>query len=306
MEIDCYREGRNLTPVIGDTDINKEPTYPTADKPPDDPIEVAQEAVWDCQNTIKEYDGCCYEGEKSVKPGVNYKQPVYREIWCESDTIQPDLLKFQSELEVVDDVIGWNVKVVTSKGMPSVPFMYENCKRLQENVVDKYPHIKKIVILWFGDPDDSGGKIRKCVENGVNWYCSGDSPDLHVTIPIDVRHIAVTEEQVKKYKLTGSQLEAFLNTDKRLKQFKGEVLLPALKKDWNEDVYYENCPPEKYDYEANDEEEPREIDPDNDTMGDIYSDATEEERRLLIRDKMIQIAIEGFSADSEWWVKDDD
>lgn len=283
MDIKCYREGRNLTPVIGETDINEKPEYPTPDEEPDDPIEVTKDAIEECKQAILHYDGSVIEGEKGVMPGVQYGQPIYREIWCESDTTQPDLLKFQSELEVVDDVVGWNVKVVTSKGMPSVPFMYENCKRFQE-LANKYPHIEKIVILYFGDSDKAGHNIRKCIENAIRWYCSGHSPDLHVTIPIEIRHIAITKEQVKKYKLTGAQLEAFLTTEKRLTQLK-EILLQALKDGWNEDIYYDNCPPEEYDYEANGEEPPEEIDIDNELYGDTD---------ITIREKMIQMATEAF------------
>lgn len=55
-------------------------------------------------------------------------------------------------------------------------------------------------------------------------------------------------------------LEAFLTTDARLKIFK-KMLNDAIYKHWDEDIFYENCPPEDYDYEANGEVEPEDIDP---------------------------------------------
>jgi hypothetical protein len=54
---------------------------------------------------------------------------------------------------------------------------------------------------------------------------------------------------------------------------------------WDENIYNENYPPEEYDYEAQGEEEPEDIDPDNEFYGDTD---------LIIREKMIRIATEAF------------
>ena len=48
----------------------------------------------------------------------------------------------------------------------------------------------------------------------------------------------------------------------RLSIFK-KILQDAIDAEWDEDIYYYNCPPEKYDYEAKGEEEPQDIDPDS-------------------------------------------
>jgi hypothetical protein len=291
MRIDCYRDGRNLTPIIGETDIGDEPKQPTADTPPEDPIEFTEDVIDSAKSSVMEYTGECEQGDEAVMPGIWWNQPTQCRIWCESDTIQPDLKKFQSELPVTEELDDWHIRVVTTKGMPSVPTVYDMLMEIQR-IADGYEFVKKFVILYFGDGDEDGKKIANTIENAIDWYRSGDSPDLHVTVEVEFRPIALTEEHAKKYKLTGNQLEAFLTTKKRLKQFKEEVLLPALQGYWDEDVYYENCPDEEYDYETYGEEEPQSIDPDNDTCGDIYEDADEPD--LIIREKMAKMLTEAF------------
>jgi hypothetical protein len=160
--------------------------------------------------------------------------------------------------------------------------MYEFCKALKETA-EKYDWIEKIVILYFGDSDEAGNKIKKNIEAGLKWY-QGESHELCIPVPVELCLVAITPEQVKKYKLTGYQLEAFMTTEKRLRDFK-KILLDAIDYCWDEDIYNENCPPEKYDYEAHSEKEPEDIDPDNEFYGDTV---------ITIREKMIRLATEAF------------
>lgn len=81
------------------------------------------------------------------------------------------------------------------------------------------------------------------------------------------------------------QLEAFLTNDMRLRIFK-KILQDAIDAEWNEDIYYNNCPSKKYDYEAKGEEEPQDIDPDS------VSDGSED--GLTIREKMYKKITEAF------------
>jgi hypothetical protein len=270
LPVDCFRDDNRQT--IGDTAM-WEPSDPTPDEPPDDPMEITIDAIRKCKEKILGYDGLCYPGEKGAKPGRWYKQPIYCEVWCESETIQPDLIKFQ---------YGRAVKVASTRGFPSTPFMYESCKRLKQ-MADTYDWIEKIVILYFGDSDDAGKKIRTNIEAGLEWYQS-ESDELCIPVPVELRLIAITPEQVKKFKLTGYQLEAFMTTEKRLRDFK-KILLDAIDDCWDEAIYDDNCPDEKYDYEANVEEEPEDIDPDN----ELYDDT-----QITIREKMFKTATEAF------------
>ena len=71
----------------------------------------------------------------------------------------------------------------------------------------------------------------------------------------------------------------------RLRIFK-KILQDAIDAEWDEDIYYNNCPPEKYDYEAKGEEEPQDIDPDS-----VPDDS---EDGLTIREKMFKKITEAF------------
>jgi hypothetical protein len=71
----------------------------------------------------------------------------------------------------------------------------------------------------------------------------------------------------------------------RLSIFK-KILQDAIDAEWDEDIYYNNCPPEKYDYEAKGEEEPQNIDPDS--VPDDSKDG------LTTREKMYKKITEAF------------
>lgn len=133
---------------------------PTPDSSPTDPIEVARRAIQDCKDAILNYDGSCCPGGKGIMPGPWYKQPIYCILLCESDTIQQDLLRFQR---------GRRVRVGCVRGWTSTPYMYEFCKTLKD-VAEKHDWIEKIVVLYFGDYDKAGHKIRANIEAALKWY----------------------------------------------------------------------------------------------------------------------------------------
>jgi len=277
--IDCFVD--EIRQTTGNTDIDNKPWEPTPDQEPDDPFQVAEDAIKQCKDAILEYDGRCYEGEKGAMPGRWYKQPIYCEVWGESDAISVDLLRF---------LHGKNVKVAAMRGQFSTPFMVECCRRL-ERIANLHDHIEKIAILYFGDSDDAGNNIRNKVEAALRFY-SGRSDDINIPVEVELRHVMITPEQVRKYRLTGYQLEAFMTTEKRLRDFK-KIAIEAVDECWDKDIYDDNCPPEKYDYEAHGEDEPQDIDPD-DLCGEVYSDMSEEDDEITIREKMVQMATEAF------------
>ena len=75
-----------------------------------------------------------------------------------------------------------------------------------------------------------------------------------------------------------------MTTGKRLKDFK-KILLDAIDDCWDEDIYEENCPDEEYDYAANGEEKPEDIDPDNTLF---------EDTQVTVREKMVKMVTEAF------------
>jgi len=282
LPIDCFLDDKRT--VIGETDIDKEPKEPEPAETPVDWEEYIDGEIESIKNSFRHlkdapdnYDGECKEGIKGIDPGRWYNQPNYVEIWCESRTIQPDLVKFQSDLKV---------KVVASGGFTSVSYMNENCERLIQ-IANDYDHIEKIIILYFGDYDKAGEDIAQNLKNGLEWYGVENFEFLRV---------AVTEEQIKKYKLVANperkgnvQLEAFLTTKKRLEIFK-KIVQDAVAECWDEDIYDENCPDEEYDYEANNEVEPDSVDVDD------YPESSPEEGEedLTIRQIMEKRIAEAF------------
>jgi hypothetical protein len=282
LPINCFRD--DLRTTIGTTDISEMPQDPKPTRPPPDPEEYIDDAIQYLKDAPNDFDGNCIGGSRGVNCGKWYKQPLYCEIWCESETIQPDLLKFQNDIRV---------EVSAMRGQFSTPSMYKFCKRLKETA-EQYDHIEKIVILYFGDSDKAGNDIRKKVEAALRFYNGGGvvdgkiilaSEDLEIPVEVELRHIMITPEQVKKYKLTGYQLEAFMTTEKRLKDFK-KILQEAIDECWNQDIWLQNCPPEEYDYVAYGKEKPEDIDPDN----TFYDDSNDE----TIRDMFYRKITEAF------------
>jgi hypothetical protein len=271
LPIDCFRDDKRI--VIGQTDVDDQPVYPTPAEPPEDPDYYITNAISQLKQAPGNYDG-------KLPSGRWHRQPNYVEIWVESETLQQDLLKFQE---------GRNVYVAASGGQVSTPYMYGNCKRIRDTVV-RHKHIKKVVILYFKDYDKAGEYIARNQERGIKWY-------IHTyfglkDIQVEFKRVAVTEEQIKKYKLIENpekkhnvQLEAFLTNDTRLRIFK-KILQDAIDAEWDEDIYYYNCPSKKYDYDARGEEEPQDIDPD--------SVPYDSEDGLTIRERMFKRITEAF------------
>jgi uncharacterized protein (UPF0335 family) len=131
--------------------------------------------------------------------------------------------------------------------------------RLQQ-IAKEHDWIQKIVLLYFGYYDTYSDRIRRYLQNAIDHFCKN----------VEIRLVAVTPEQAKRLGLVASQLEAFITTEERLKQFK-KMVLDAIKKCWDKSIYKENTPPKEYDYKANNEEEPESIDVDNELHIDTES-----------------------------------
>lgn len=203
---------------------------------------------------------------------------------CESETLQPDLEKFQGDI---------HCPVTAMRGQFSTPIMVECCERF-ERIARKYTHIKKIIVLYFGDSDKAGNNIRRKVQVALKFYSGGGeitldngkklkipiSPNIRIPVPVELVHVAITPEQVEKYGLTGFQLEAFMTNEKRLREF-NKIERNAIKGCWNEQKWLDNCPPKKYDYESNGIEEPEDVDVDN----ELYED-TDMTKRVYICQKV--------------------
>ncbi|MGD1834301.1 MAG: hypothetical protein ACPKQO_01085 [Nitrososphaeraceae archaeon] len=107
-----------------------------------------------------------------------HNQSNYVEVWIEKETL---IGTFQSILK------GKDVRIVPNKGINNFSFIYENIKRLKS----KAQKGKKIHVRYFGDLDPFGEYIEKAINDKLNLRRIG----------IDFKRIAVTEDQMRKFRL---------------------------------------------------------------------------------------------------------
>jgi hypothetical protein len=86
--------------------------------------------------------------------------------------------------------------------------MYEFYKRMQE----KHDEDRKLVVLYLGDHDPSGldmvrdmkERLVEMLLGGVEYgkYYKGDADELigRFELPLEVRHVALTSDQIHQYK----------------------------------------------------------------------------------------------------------
>lgn len=116
-----------------------------------------------------------------------YNQPEYVEVWTEKDAMVGN---FQSILQEK------NVKIVPNRGFTSWTFLYDCMKRLKK-WKDKG---KNIHVLYYGDFDPSGDNMFDELTSRISKI--GLKPDINLRLDeIDFQRVAVTPEQIKKYKL---------------------------------------------------------------------------------------------------------
>ena len=107
-----------------------------------------------------------------------HNQPNYVEVWIEKDALTST---FKSILKEKD------VRIVPNKGFSSISFIHENIERLKSNAQKG----KKIHVRYFGDLDPSGEYIEKAINDKLDIF----------RIKVDFKRIAVTEDQMRKFRL---------------------------------------------------------------------------------------------------------
>jgi hypothetical protein len=144
---------------------------------PEDPEEYIDGAIQTLKDAPKEYDGV---GDDGSEPGRWYNQDYYVEVWLEKQTLAPT---FESFLKSKD------VMIVPNKGNASVPFLYDNCVRLQGYVDEG----KEVKVLYFGDLDPSGDAMDEQIKHEFELW--GLDPDI-------IERVSVTQEQLKDKKFS--------------------------------------------------------------------------------------------------------
>jgi hypothetical protein len=208
------------------------------------------------------------------------------------------------------------VQVIAPGGVGSTPDLYKHAMRLRAILDNHKDHLKKIIILYFGDLDSTGDWIDEYLVNTLKFYGLEPHKDFEFI------RVAVTPEQVEKYDLVEDpeynpeknkdsranrfaekypelvkkygpkfaiQVEAIITTQERIDAFK-ELINDEINEWWDEDIYLENCPDEEYDYDEHEEVEPEGIDPDNELV-----DGSD----LTIREAMIKMVTDAFKPGSE-------
>ncbi len=107
----------------------------------------------------------------------------YLEIWCEKDALAGSLWDVTSD---------YDVPLMVSRGMPSLTFLYGSAQEIQRAA----QHGKRSYIYQFGDHDPSGVLIPQTIQRRLKEMChSLGCP------PAIVKRVALTEAQIKRYKL---------------------------------------------------------------------------------------------------------
>lgn len=105
-------------------------------------------------------------------------QPYYPEVFIEKKALQGVFAETCEE---------WNVALGACKGYPSLTFLNEAHLRFREAInKDKIP-----IIIYFGDYDPSGEDIPRSIQENLRKF----------GVEVEVRRIALMEDQVVKWKL---------------------------------------------------------------------------------------------------------
>lgn len=122
-------------------------------------------------------------------------QPYYPEVWIEKKALQGVFEIPCNEFDVL---------LAPCKGYPSLTFLYEAVQRFEA----AQQAGKQTIILYFGDYDASGEDIPRSIEENF----------IKFGTPVEVKRIALTEQQVVAWKLPPAPTKS---TDTRAANWEG-------------------------------------------------------------------------------------
>lgn len=134
-------------------------------------------------------------------------QPIYPEVFIEKKALQGVFEKPCRDM---------GVALNPCKGYPSLTFLYDASVRFKEAISDD----REPVILYFGDYDCSGEDIPRSIKENLR----------NMGVGVDIRRIALLEEQVVDWKLPPAPTKA---SDSRAANWDGigQVELDAIRPD---------------------------------------------------------------------------
>lgn len=257
LDIDCFSDDSRLTSGEYNDDRPEEVIEP-GEIP--DPDEYIQYAISELKEAPDNYEGIAEEGVDGKIGGRWYNQPNYVEVWEEKNDLMRDF-------EIIFK--GKGIKLRANKGYSSLVFLYECTEELKKVIETKKIKPENIYIEYFGDWDPSGLDIDNYIKKRLKQLgISG----------IHFERVAVTHEQIRKYKLPlmslkrpegkkadnpnlkefrrlygneATHLNAFL-TKKHIKDFK-KLAHWSVDQHWDKSIYDEMV--EEYDVEASEPEQ---------------------------------------------------
>ena len=180
LDIDCFSDtSRKIADHYNDDS-------PTKIQPPgaiEDPDEYIDSLIDVLKKAPNNYEGRGEPGLNGKPGGYWYNQPEYVEVWEEKN----DLLgPFETLLKDKE------IRIRASKGYASLPWLNECATSLQELMQSKQLEQEHVWILMCGDRDPSGYDIINYTRKRLKQL---GLPNVNIV------HVAVTEEQIIKYKL---------------------------------------------------------------------------------------------------------
>lgn len=114
-------------------------------------------------------------------------QENYVELWTEKDALSSILSPIANK---------WHIHFCVNRGYSSATAMYDASKRL----LDAREQGKKIIILYLGDHDASGLDMVRDIHERLVELCEFQPYGDGEVDELEVKHIALTGEQIKMYK----------------------------------------------------------------------------------------------------------
>jgi len=111
-----------------------------------------------------------------------YMQYNLVEVWAEKQALQTLFTEVIEEIEVTLGIC---------RGYPSITFLNLAASRLRP-ILEGDEYIEKLIILYFGDHDPSGVDIERNIKDRLVETFN---------IDVEVKRIAITQEQIIKYRI---------------------------------------------------------------------------------------------------------
>lgn len=173
--------------------------------------DLDREMVGETAYEETDLDDIVQQGKENVDFWLNY----YRKNRWENQKYYPEVFIEKKALQGVfaDVCRRWDVALGACKGYPSLTFLNNASKRFITAGITKIP-----IVIYFGDYDCSGEDIPRSIEENFSKF----------DIDVEVRRIALNEQQVKEWHLPHAPTK---KTDSRAAGWDGigQVELDAVK-----------------------------------------------------------------------------